>query len=92
LAELLTRLPFRAAGEDGDGRRQVGRFDRLGGVLLLAGRDRLASVFDPGIRGNAERGIPSSSHHGDIADNDVRAEVGTVPQSAGQRAFDGKGF
>jgi hypothetical protein len=88
LAKLLTRLPFRAAGEDGDGRRQVGRFDRL----LLAGRDRLASVFDPGIRGNSERGIPSSSHHGDIADNDVRAEVGTVPQSAGQRAFDGKGF
>jgi hypothetical protein len=35
---------FRAAGEGGDPRRQLGRFDRLGGELLIAGRHSCRSV------------------------------------------------
>src|SRR5712691_5532085 len=50
-----------APDEGGNRRREVGRFDRLSGVLLEAGPERGLSIFDPGVRGKGERGDPPAA-------------------------------
>ena len=57
---MFARLALDAAGEGGDCCRQFGRLDRLGRILLIASRERRLPIFDPGVRGECERGHPSA--------------------------------